>query len=190
MPAKLFECAWCKHQVSATHGYNADVTTYINRTMGVSGHNSPRVNSAQLHIRICNCGWPTFFDESKKFQIPAPGFGENFKKLPTDTGALYEEMQRASSVNSHTLCVMAARKLLMHIAVEKGASTNLSFAEYVQWFVDNNYAPPNSKTWIDKIRQKGNEANHEIVIMDASQAQEIIKLCELLITFIYEYGEA
>ena len=52
----------------------------------------------------------------------------------------------------------------MHIAVAQGAKASISFVEYVDYLVNNHFAPPNSKDWVDKIRSHGNEANHEIVI--------------------------
>jgi hypothetical protein len=68
-------------------------------------------------------------------------------------------------VNSFTSAVLTCRKLLMHIAVEKGAPTNQSFLQYVEYLEQNHYVPPGGKGWVDYIRTKGNEANHEIKIM-------------------------
>ena len=79
----------------------------------------------------------------------------------------------------------------MHIAVEQGAEKNLSFAKYADYLVDKGFAPPNSKSWIDRVRSKGNEANHEINIMTKSDTQEIITFIGSLLQFIYGFpGEA
>ena len=75
----------------------------------------------------------------------------------------------------------------MNIAVEKGASKNLKFIEYVNHLSDNGYVPPDGKSWVDHIRQKGNEATHEIQLMDKKDAEDLILFSEMLLKFIYEF---
>jgi hypothetical protein len=61
------------------------------------------------------------------------------------------------------------------------------------WFInhattaDIGYVPPNGKAWVDHIRKKGNEANHEIVLMKKEDSQELISFVEMLLKFIYEF---
>jgi hypothetical protein len=47
--------------------------------------------------------------------------------------------------------------------------------------------PPNGEEWVDHIRQKGNEANHEIVLMSSEDAKDLITFIEMLLKFIYEF---
>lgn len=75
----------------------------------------------------------------------------------------------------------------MHIAVSKGAKPGESFVHYVKYLADNNYVPPDARDWIDHIRNKGNEANHEIVIMQRGDAEELISFCHMLLKIIYEF---
>jgi hypothetical protein len=91
-----------------------------------------------------------------------------------------------SAVNAYTAAVLACRKILMHVAVEKNAALNLSFAAYVDFLVDNGWVPPGSKAWVDTIRQKGNEANHEILLADKPAATQVVHFTEMLLRFIYE----
>lgn len=77
----------------------------------------------------------------------------------------------------------------MHIAVEQDADENQSFVQYVDYLVNNGFAPPKSQPWVDRIRQKGNEATHEIRIMGKPDAQEIITFLEMLLKFIYEFPQ-
>ena len=74
----------------------------------------------------------------------------------------------------------------MHIAVEKGASPNESFKHYVDWLVNNHYVPPGGEGWVDQIRDKGNEANHEIQLIDQHTAEQVLSFVELLLKFVYE----
>jgi hypothetical protein len=75
----------------------------------------------------------------------------------------------------------------MHIAVAQDAPEGESFFAYVRYLDDNGYLPPEGHIWVDSIRQKGNEANHEIVLMDREDAEELIDFLQMLMTFIYEF---
>jgi len=88
---------------------------------------------------------------------------------------------------SFTSAVLTCRKLLMHIAVERGAEEGKSFHQYVEYLAQKGYVPPDGKGWVDLIRTKGNEANHEISIMSKSEAEELITFLEMLLKFIYEF---
>lgn len=74
----------------------------------------------------------------------------------------------------------------MNIAVSKGSKEGGSFASYVQFLKDNNYIPPGSEAWVDHIRKKGNEANHELPDMQEDDAEELLKFTEMLLRFVYE----
>ena len=75
----------------------------------------------------------------------------------------------------------------MNIAVQKKASGNLKFIEYVEYLSDQGYVPPDGKSWVDNIRQKGNEATHEIKLMDKKDAEDLVVFSEMLLKFIYEF---
>jgi uncharacterized protein DUF4145 len=139
------------------------------------------------YIYICAyCGAPTYFDPNG-FQIPGPSFGENVGSLPQDVAALYNEARSCVKANANTSAVLTCRKLLMHIAVEKGAKPGQSFIEYIEYLAGKGYVPPDGQGWVDHIRKKGNEANHEIKIMSAEDAKELITFSAMLLKFIYEF---
>ena len=75
----------------------------------------------------------------------------------------------------------------MHIAVENEAAKGKSFLHYVKYLSDKGYVPPNGKGWVDLIRKKGNEANHEINLMSKDDAEQLISFLEMLLKFIYEF---
>ncbi len=91
------------------------------------------------------------------------------------------------TVNAYTGAVLCSRKLLMNIAVSKGAAEGLSFLEYVDHLASKGYVPPDGKEWVDHIRTKGNEATHQIKIMKKEDAEDLITFVEALLKFIYEY---
>jgi hypothetical protein len=91
------------------------------------------------------------------------------------------------TVNSFTSVVLTCRKLLMHVAVEKGAQAGKTFLEYVDYLAQKGYVPPDGKGWVDYIRTKGNEANHEIKVMSSGDASDLITFLEMLLKFVYEF---
>jgi hypothetical protein len=106
--------------------------------------------------------------------------------LPVDVAAVYHEARAAHTAGAHTASILTARKLLMHIAVAKGATAGESFLQYAQFLVDEHWAPPGSEVWIEHWRQTGNEANHELVVSTAGQAQELLTFVEHILINVFE----
>ncbi len=143
--------------------------------------------NGQSRIYPCpHCDNPSFFDDIGN-QCPGIAPGNGVAHLPEVLNTLYNEARRAVSVNAYTAAVLACRKLLMHIAVEQKAEEGKSFIHYVEFLAQSGYVPPNGKGWVDHIRKKGNEATHEIVLMQAEDAIELISFAEMLLKFIYEF---
>lgn len=107
--------------------------------------------------------------------------------VPDVVAKLYAESRRAVSASCYTASVLASRKLLMNISVAQGAEEGLRFIEYIDYLAENNYLPPNSNDWVNHIRNKGNEATHEIPQMSSTDAKELIAFSEMLLKFIYEF---
>jgi hypothetical protein len=169
MEPRGYVCGYCGHRVGPNMGWWTKNT------------------NPQARIYLCSyCGKPSFFDIGGK-QYPGAPFGNDVGSVPKDVGALYAEARFCMSVNAFTSAVLTCRKLLMHIAVEKGALPGKSFVEYVEYLVDKNYVPPDGKGWVDEIRKKGNEANHEIKIMSTDDAKDLIDFSEMLLKFVYEF---
>jgi hypothetical protein len=154
----------------------------------VGAHNGYKDQGNAHKIMICpntDCNKPTYFEGGR--QIPAPRFGSHVAHLPEDVNTLYEEARACTGANACTATVLACRKLLMHIAVQKGAKPGQTFVEYVNHLSDKRFVPPDSEAWVDLIRQKGNEANQEIVIMSEKDAQQLLGFLEMLLRFMYEF---
>ena len=147
---------------------------------------STNVNATLVAIYICSgCNRPTFLEYEQ--QTPAPILGNSVEHLPDEIEQLYSQARRCTQVEAYTACIMVCRKILMHVAVQKGAKTKLSFFEYVEYLSSNGYVPPDGKGWVNHIRDKGNEANHEIVIMSSTDALELLSFIEMLLKFVYEF---
>lgn len=119
-------------------------------------------------------------------QFPGLRFGGEVRGLPADVGALYAEARGCMGVSAYTAAVLLCRKILMHVAVETGADAGLKFVQYVQALWDAHYVPPNAKGWVDHIREKGNEANHEITLISREEAEQLMSFTEVLLQLVYE----
>ena len=170
-----FQCGYCGRHVSSREGFQTDD--------GFSVYHGHPV------LFICpGCNSPTFFAGNMMArQTPAPILGEDVAPLPDDVAAAYLEARQSTKVQAFTSAVLMCRKILMHAAVQSGAKAGDSFVNYVEHLSAAGYIPPNGKVWVDKIRQKGNEANHEIVLMTREDAQDILTFTGMLLKFMYEF---
>ena len=164
-----FTCGYCGKVVATRMGFYAG-------------------DAQQCSIRICpHCTKPTYFDVAANQQIPGVAPGSEVGSLPDDVGSLYREARNCIAVSSYTAAVLACRKLLMHLAVSQGAPEGQSFVSYVDYLAAQGYVPPNGRAWVDHIRTKGNEANHEIKLMGKNDAEELIVFAEMLLKFMFEF---
>jgi len=164
---RAYRCGYCGHNVAPDKGY---IETHV----------------GLFQIRICHqCNKPTFFDNQAQF--PGVIYGNSVGHLPSkDVEAIYEEARRCVSVNAFTAAVLCCRKLLMHVAVEKGAPTGATFAKYVDHLQSGGLLPVGGKDWVDHIREKGNEANHEVVMATPEDAHLLLDFMEWLLKMTYE----
>lgn len=172
LSAKTYNCGFCGNIVASEKGWSC---------------RDKMRNQIIWLIRICpSCSKPTFFDFGDE-QIPSTTIGSAVKHISDqEICTLYEEARRCAG-NEPTATVLCCRKILMHVAVSKGAPENQNFKEYVDYLSTNHYVPPDSKPWVDRIRTKGNEANHEIVIMTKEDAKDIIDFTGMLLKLVFEF---
>jgi Domain of unknown function (DUF4145) len=164
--SKKFCCGLCGNLVASNIGF------YINE---------------KETIYICpHCDGPSIFLADGK-QFPGVPPGNQVEHLPKEIEALYQEARRAAAASANTGAVLLCRKLLMNISVNLKAPPGLKFIEYVEYLAKEGYVPPTGQSWVEHIRKKGNEATHEIMLMNAGDAQELIAFTEMLLKFIYEF---
>jgi len=138
-------------------------------------------------IYICpTCSQPTYFD-SKQEQTPKPRLGDEISGInKPNVALLYNEARDCTSVGAYTAAVMACRKILMNLAVDQKAEEGKQFAYYVDYLKDNGFVPPQGKEWVKAIKDRGNDANHQIVPMDEEDATLILHFTGALLRFNYE----
>lgn len=169
--SKSYVCGHCGESISSNQGYYGSL------------HGKP-----PLGIYICHsCNLPTLLTPDGK-QVPGSAYGMDVNDVGDILiNTIYEEARNCCQVNAYTAAVLSCRKLLMHIAVSKGAGENQSFAHYVTYLAEKNYVPPDAKDWVDHIRKTGNEATHEIKLMTKDDAEHLIDFVGMLLKVIYEF---
>lgn len=178
LPPKSYVCGYCAENISSGQGYR--------RTIYYFDDDEVRRVIYEF-IYLCHkCQRPTFFDRSGD-QFPGGVFGSNVESLPDDVRKLYFEARVCLGGNLATAAVLCSRKLLMHIAVDKGAKENKTFRYYVEYFSEAGILPASNEIWIDVIRDKGNDANHEIKMMDIDDGEKLLNFLEMLLKLIYEF---
>lgn len=132
------------------------------------------------------CGKPVIYDVENDMVIPySCEFGE-IKHLPEDIETLFSECKSAYSCGAYSCCVVIARTILMHIAVDNGAAENLTFAAYVDYLVNNFLPREISKPWVDKIRKLGNDSVHKLVIATKENAHQSLTFLIQILKIVYE----
>jgi hypothetical protein len=177
VPSRSYTCGHCGNPIASERGWSAK---------GMVGGTRRLV----AYIYICHrCTAPTYFHDSDGTkQVPGVVFGEPVQDVPdAGTLSLYEEARRSTGAGCYTAAVLCCRKLLMHLAVSLGAKGGEPFIAYVQFLADQHYVPPGARGWVDHIRKKGNEANHEITLMTQDDAQELLAFVQMLLKVIYEF---
>jgi hypothetical protein len=84
---------------------------------------------------------------------------------------------------------MMCRKILMHVAVDKGAASGKSFVSYLNFLEENGFVSPVMKGWVDMIRRHGNEAVHELPEVPPDRGRGTLVFTEQLLRLTYEMAE-
>lgn len=172
---RRYRCGHCDANVGSERG--------IQTNTNLNGQQAGQV----VLCMVCNRPSVFVVEGDTTVQAPAPAPGESVAHVPDDVDKLYREARKASGAGAHTAAVLALRKLLMHVAVDLGAPPGKSFFSYVEYLAESTYIPANARGWVDHVRVRGNEANHEIVVMGSDDAEGMITLAGMLLKIAYEF---
>lgn len=173
IPTQSWRCGYCDRDISSDRGWYA---------VDGFGH-------ARAYVAICpRCTIPSVISE-EGHAVPAARYGDAVDYLPSDLESLHTEARNAVGNRAPNSAALACRKLLMHVAVEKGAPAGQSFLSYVEYLAANGYVPPDAREWIDEIREHGNDANHEIDLMSQEEAEDMVDFTTMLLRVVFEYPE-
>ena len=159
---KRFTCGYCGADIATDRGWNGK-------------HKGAKPGA---FLMICpNCTYPTFLPNDEP-QVPGVRFGNDVEGVDDESVlTLYNEARDCTATNAHTAAVLCCRKILMHLAVDKGAKSGQTFVSYVDFLANEGYVPPGGREWVDHIRQMGNQANHEISLYEPEKFQRTAFIC-------------
>lgn len=117
---------------------------------------------------------------------PGVPFGPAINGMPDDVKQAYEQARRSMAARAYTGVELICRKILMHVAVEKGAGPGLKFIEYIGYLEQQGYVTPPMKPWVDVIRRHGNSAAHDIEEPNHVRAESTLMFTAELLRLTYE----
>ena len=146
--------------------------------------------SSQKWLRCINCGCAivdndgTVSPPAKPLRAPAGVTGVEL--------AVWNEARSCLAVGANTAAVMMCRKLLFHIAVAHGLPPKNdkdrapTFLEAVDTLEAEGLITKRMRPWVDRIKDVGNEANHEISAVQPEVALDVATFTEQLLRLTYE----
>lgn len=137
-----------------------------------------------------NCGAPAVRDEKSAIR-PGTRYGPAVPGLPTDVQSAYDEARDCMSVGAYTGAELLCRKILMHVAVEKGLPAKNEkkraprFDACVDYLADQGYVTPPMRRWVDRIRENGNEATHDLDAPSKGRAESTVTFTAQMLNNVY-----
>jgi hypothetical protein len=143
-----------------------------------------------LWMRCVACGAP-MVSYNGRF-LPGPQPMTMPQGLPPEEMRLWEEVRSCLGVGAYTASVMLCRKLLLHVAVSDGLPPKdkqnraPNYAQAVKHLESTGVITTRMRPWIDRIRDVGNEANHEIPSIVEATALDVASFTHQLLRLAYE----
>jgi hypothetical protein len=112
---------------------------------------------------------------------------EDVPNLPADVEGAWGEARKAYSIGAYTASEIMCRKILMHLAVDKaGSPAGRTFVQYINDLQAQNYIMAGLQPVVDKVRDRGNKANHELPASTEQEAMATLTITDHLLIGIYK----
>lgn len=104
----------------------------------------------------------------------------------------WTEVRACLSVGAFTAATMMCRKLLFHIAVAHGLPEKLDNGRAPNFYAALNHLEEEGvftkrmRPWVDRVKDVGNEVNHELVVVTKDEAMDVAEFTRQLIHLAYE----
>lgn len=154
---------------------------------GVVGYSAGNKN---YWLRCSNCGRGIVEVSGKTYPESRP-LSEPLGLPPAEQDA-WSEVRDCLSVGASTAAVMICRKILLHLAVGAGLPAKdekdraPSFVAAVTHLRSEGLITPKMVAWVDRIKDVGNEANHELQPIMPELALDVAQFTEQLLRLTYE----
>jgi DNA-directed RNA polymerase subunit RPC12/RpoP len=117
---------------------------------------------------------------------PGVAFGVKLEGLPAEVEVAYTEARNCMVVDAYGACELLCRKILMCVAVEKGAKEGESFSSYLTYLGKKGFITDAMMGWVEIIKEHGNKATHKIEKVDKGRAESTIMFTAELLRIVYE----
>jgi hypothetical protein len=172
------------------HPVPTDYNSWVDFVCGHCGRDVTGFIVAKLDHEIwvvcSSCKRGNVFNDYLRERFPEVKFGPEIRGLPNDVSEAYDEARRSMSVNAFIGAELLCRKILMHVAVDKGAEEGESFQSYIDHLQTKGYITPTMKPWVDLIREHGNMATHNLDAVDQNRAEHTLIFTAELLRVVYE----
>jgi len=94
-------------------------------------------------------------------------------------------------VGAHTAAVMMCRKLLLYVAVANGLPAKAGnrapeFYKVAEHLESEGIITKLMRSWVDRIKDVGNDANHDLPHIESDDAMDVATFTEQLLRLAYE----
>lgn len=140
-------------------------------------------------LRCAACGSGAVASGGEVHPAPRP-FG-SVEGLPEVDARIWDEARTCFGAAAYTAAVMLCRKLLFHIAVDKGLPASNArgrapgFQECVNHLESRGVITKTMLGWVDRIKDVGNDANHEVTPVTKGDAEAVGAFTQQLLTLAY-----
>lgn len=118
---------------------------------------------------------------------PVAPAGGSVANLPDVVAGAWREARTAHNVAAYTAAEIMCRKILMHIAVDVAHSpTGGTFVGYVNDLEQAGYIAVGIRPAVDKVKNRGNVANHDLPASTEAESLTTLKITEHLLRELYE----
>lgn len=144
----------------------------------------PKADQYVQWVQCPSCGNGSVDPDAKTH--PATRLGPAIEGLSEPVSEAYDEARDCMSVAAYTACELICRKILMYVAVENEAKEGKSFAHYIDHLKSKGYVTPPMEPWVQRIREQGNQAAHELDPPDEKRAKSTLMFTAELLRLVYE----
>lgn len=138
-----------------------------------------------LWLQCPNCGDGAVQPQDGNI-YPGVAFGVKLEGLPGEVEMAYTEARNCMKVDAYGACELVCRKILMCVAVEKGAKEGESFSSYLTYLGEKGFITNAMMGWVEIIRENGNKAAHKIEQVEKERAESTIMFTAELLRVVYE----
>jgi DNA-directed RNA polymerase subunit RPC12/RpoP len=163
-----FRCATCERDVSGAVVARAKSATDVVRW-----------------LQCPHCGDGAVQRVDKNI-YPGVAFGVKLEGLPEEVERAYTEARNCMAADAYAACELVCRKILMYVAVEKGAKEGESFSGYLSYLREKGFVTDAMMGWVKIIKESGNKATHEIERVDKGRGESTVMFTAELLRIVYE----